>query len=178
MAIKSTVIKLDLTISDMDRDYYQQHTLTMAQHPSETEQRLILRTIAFTLFAREDLQFTKGLSDDSQPDLWQKNLIDDIELWVDLGQPDEKRIRKACHKAKQVIIFSYGDNAAKMWWKGVEGKAKGFKNLSVYHINTEQYSTLDQLMKRHLVLNASIQDAELWLSDDQTSLHITPEKWL
>jgi len=178
MAIKSTVIKLDLTISDMDRDYYQQHTLTMAQHPSETEQRLILRTIAFTLFAREDLQFTKGLSDDSQPDLWQKNLIDDIELWIDLGQPDEKRIRKACHKAKQVIIFSYGDNAAKIWWKGVEGKAKGFNNLSVYHINTEQYNALDQLMKRHLVLNASIQDAELWLSDDQTSLHITPEQWL
>jgi uncharacterized protein YaeQ len=178
MAIKATVIKLDLTISDMDRDYYQQHTLTMAQHPSETEQRLILRTIAFTLFAREGLQFTKGLSEDSQPDLWQKNLIDDIELWIDLGHPDEKRIRKACHKAKQVIIFSYVDNAAKMWWKGVEGKAKGFNNLSVYHINTEQYSMLDQLMKRHLVLNASIQDAELWLSDDQTSLHITPEKWL
>ena len=105
MAIKSTVIKLDLTISDMDRDYYQQHSLTMAMHPSETEQRLILRTIAFTLFAREGLQFTKGLSEDSQPDLWQKNLIDDIDLWIDLGHPDEKRIRKACHKAKEVVIF-------------------------------------------------------------------------
>ena len=178
MAIKATVIKLDLTISDMDRDYYQQHNMTMAQHPSETEQRLILRTIAFTLFAREDLQFTKGLSDDSQPDLWQKNLIDDIELWIDLGQPDEKRIRKACHKAKQVIILSYGDNAASMWWKNVEGKAKSFDNLSVYHINTDQYQSLSQLMQRHLVLNASIQDAELWLSDDQHSLHITPQQWL
>jgi uncharacterized protein YaeQ len=178
MAIKATVIKLNLTISDMDRDYYQQHNLTMAQHPSETEQRLILRTIAFTLFAREGLQFTKGLSEDSEPDLWQKNLIDDIELWIDLGQPDEKRIRKACHKAKQVIILSYGDNAAGMWWKSVENKAKTFKNLSVYHINTEQYSSLDQLMQRHLELNASIQDAELWLSDAEHSLHITPMKWL
>ncbi|NRA24584.1 MAG: YaeQ family protein [Oleispira sp.] len=178
MAIKATVIKLDLTISDMDRDYYQQHTLTMAQHPSETEQRLILRTIAFTLFAREDLQFTKGLSEDSEPDLWQKNLIDDIELWIELGQPDEKRIRKACHKAKQAVILSYGDNAGDMWWKAVEGKAKSFKNLSVYHISTEQYNSLSQLMQRHLVLNASIQDAELWLSDDKYSLHITPKQWL
>lgn len=178
MAIKATVIKLDLTISDMDRDYYQQHTLTMAQHPSETEQRLILRTIAFILFAREDLQFTKGLSEDSEPDLWQKNLIDDIELWIDLGQPDEKRIRKACHKAKQVIIISYGDNAANMWWKNTERKAKAFKNLSVYHVSTEQYALLGQLMQRHLVLNASIQDGELWLSDDQHSLHITPQQWL
>jgi uncharacterized protein YaeQ len=178
MAIKATIIKLDLTISDMDRGYYQQHTLTMAQHPSETEQRLILRTIAFTLFANENLQFTKGLSEDSVPDLWQKNLIDDIEVWIDLGQPDEKRIRKACHKAKQVIIVSYGDNAASMWWKNVERKAKGFKNLSVYHISTEQYNTLGQLMQRHLVLNATLQDAELWLSDDKHSLHITPQKWL
>jgi uncharacterized protein YaeQ len=178
MAIKATIIKLDLTISDMDRNYYQQHNLTMAQHPSETEQRLILRTIAFTLFAREDLQFTKGLSEDSVPDLWQKSLIDDIELWIDLGQPDEKRIRKACHKAKEVIILSYGDNAAGMWWKSVEGKAKGFKNLSVFHISTEQYNSLSQLMQRHLVLNASIQDEELWLSDDKYNLHITPQKWL
>lgn len=178
MAIKATVIKLDLTISDMDRDYYQQHSLTMAQHPSETEQRLILRTIAFTLFAHEDLQFTKGLSEDSEPDLWQKNLIDDVELWIDLGQPDEKRIRKACHKAKKVIILSYGDNAAGMWWKSVESKAKTFKNLSVYHIGTEQYNALDQLMQRHLLLNATIQDGELWLSDDKHSLHITPSQWL
>jgi uncharacterized protein YaeQ len=178
MAIKATIIKLDLTISDMDRGYYQQHTLTMAQHPSETEQRLILRTIDFTLFANENLKFTKWLSEDSVPDLWQKNLIDDIEVWIDLGQPDEKRIRKACHKAKQVIIVSYGDNAASMWWKNVERKAKGFKNLSVYHISTEQYNTLDQLMQRHLVLNATIQDTEIWLSDDQHSLHITPQQWL
>ena len=178
MAIKATVIKLDLTISDMDRDYYQQHTLTMAQHPSETEQRLILRTIAFTLFAHEDLQFTKGLSEDSEPDLWQKNLIDDVEVWIDLGQPDEKRIRKACHKAKKVIILSYGDNAASMWWKNVEGKAKGFKNLSVFHIGTELYNSLNQLMQRHLVLNATIQDGELWLSDDQHSLHVIPQQWL
>jgi uncharacterized protein YaeQ len=178
MAIKATIIKLDLTISDMDRGYYQQHSLTMAQHPSETEQRLLLRTIAFTLFAREGLQFTKGLSEDSEPDLWQKNLIDDIELWIDLGQPDEKRIRKACHKAKEVIIISYGDNAAGMWWKGVESKAKAFKNLSVYHISTEQYQILDVLMQRHLVLNASIQDAELWLSDAKNNLQITPQKWL
>ena len=178
MAIKATVIKLDLTLRDMDRDSSQQHNMTMAQHPSETEQRLILRTIAFTLFAREGLQFTKGLSEDSQPDLWQKNLIDDVELWIDLGQPDEKRIRKACHKAKQVIILSYGDNAASMWWKNIERKAKAFANLSVYHINTDQYQSLSQLMQRHLVLNASIQDAELWLSDDQHSLHITPQQWL
>ena len=178
MALKSTIIKLDLTISDMDRNYYQQHNMTLAQHPSETEQRAILRTVAFSLFAHQNLQFTKGLSEDSQPDLWQKNLIDDIELWIDLGQPDEKRIRKACHKAKRVIIVSYGDNAASMWWKTLEAKAKAFKNLAVYHISTEQYQSLAVLLQRQLILNATIQDTELWLSDDQNSLHITPQKWL
>lgn len=178
MAIKATVIKLNLTISDMDRDYYQQHNLTMAQHPSETEQRLLLRALAFTLFAREDLQFTKGLSEDSEPDLWHKSLIGDIELWIDLGQPDEKRIRKACHKAKRVIVISYGDNAASMWWKAVENKAKTFKNLSILHIGTDQYNSLNLLMNRQLHLNASIQDGEIWLSDDHNSLHITPQIWL
>jgi uncharacterized protein YaeQ len=178
MAIKATIFKLNLSISDMDRNYYQQHNLTMAQHPSETEQRLILRAIAFTLFAHEDLQFTKGLSEDSEPDLWQKNLIGDIELWIDLGQPDEKRIRKACNKAKKVIIISYGDNAAGMWWKSVEKKVQSFRNLSVYHISTDQYTSLNLLMQRQLNLNASIQDTELWLSNEENSLHITPQKWL
>lgn len=178
MAIKATVIKLDLTISNMDKAYYQQHTLTMAQHPSETEQRLILRAVAFALFAREGLNFTKGLSEDSEPDLWQRDLIDDIELWIDLGQPDEKRIRKACHRSKQAVVISYGDNAGRLWWKGIENKARNFNNLSVYHISTEKYKNLGQFMQRHLELNASIQDGELWLSDTKQGLHIVPEKWL
>ena len=106
MAISSTINKVSLNIADMDRHYYQNHELTVAQHPSETDFRFMVRLIAFMANASERLCFTKGLSSDHEPDLWQKTLTDDIELWIDLGQPDEKRIRKACGRAKQVIIVT------------------------------------------------------------------------
>ncbi len=104
MAISSTINKVSLNIADMDKHYYQSHELTVAQHPSETNFRFMIRLIAFMVNANEQLRFTKGLSTDDEPELWGKSLTDDIELWIDLGQPDEKRIRKACGRSKQVII--------------------------------------------------------------------------
>jgi uncharacterized protein YaeQ len=105
MAISSTINKISLNIADMDRYYYQSHDLTVAQHPSETDFRFMVRLIAFMANASEQLSFTKGLDSDGEPDLWQKTLTGEIELWIDLGQPDEKRIRKACGRAKQVIKY-------------------------------------------------------------------------
>ncbi|MEY3107624.1 MAG: hypothetical protein RIT35_1802, partial [Pseudomonadota bacterium] len=108
MALKSTIYKADCQIANIDKGYYQPHNLTIALHPSETEERMMVRLLAFLLNANEYLQFTKGLSADDDPDLWQKSLTDDIELWIDIGMPDEKRIRKACSKTDNVIIYSYG----------------------------------------------------------------------
>jgi uncharacterized protein YaeQ len=95
MALKATVVKAELQVSDMDRHYYASHNLTLAQHPSETDERLMVRLLAFALNADERLEFGKGLSSDDEPDLWRRDYTGDIELWIDLGQPDESRIRKA-----------------------------------------------------------------------------------
>src|SRR4051812_23966911 len=111
MAQSSTTYKAELAISDMDRHYYGTHALTIARHPSETEERLMVRLLAFALFADERLQFGKGSAED-EPDLWRKDLTGDILEWIDLGQPDEQRIRKACGRARQVIVINYGGRAA------------------------------------------------------------------
>lgn len=108
MAPKATVYKAQLQIADMDRGYYHDHNLTLAQHPSETDARMMLRLLAFALNASDSLQFSKGLCVDDEPELWQKSLSDEIELWVEFGQSDEKWVRKACGRSKQVQLFAYG----------------------------------------------------------------------
>ena len=105
MAQKSTIYKAELSISDMDRHYYETHKLTVAKHPSETDERLMVRLLAFALSAREQLEFSKGLSSDDEPDVWEKSLSGEIELWITLGLPSEKIVRQSCGKAREVIIY-------------------------------------------------------------------------
>lgn len=175
MALSATILKVELNISDMDRHYYQTHSLTVAMHPSENDTRVMLRLVAFAMFADESLSFTKGLSTDDEPELWQKNLIDDIDLWIDFGQPDEKRIKRACQKSAQVAVFSYGDNATNTWWTANHNKLEQFRNLNVIKIGTEQYQSLAAFSKRNIHLNISIQDGELMLSDEENTLTLNPE---
>ena len=108
MALKATVHKAELQVSDMDRHYYASHNLMLAQHPSETDQRLMVRLLVFALFADERLEFGRGISTDDEPDLWRKSLTGEIEQWIELGQPDESRIRKACGRAREVVLVGYG----------------------------------------------------------------------
>ena len=126
MAISATINKITLNIADMDRHYYQTHNLTVAQHPSETDFRFMMRVIAFSLNANEELSFTKGLCVDDEPELWVKSLTDEIELWIDFGQVDEKRIRKACGRADKVIIYTYNQRKASVWW---DQQAKNFERV-------------------------------------------------
>jgi len=170
MAISSTINKVSLNIANMDRNYYQNHELTVAQHPSETDFRFMIRLIAFMANASERLSFTKGLNSDDEPDLWQKTLTDDIELWIDLGQPDEKRIRKACGRAQQVIIYTYHERKAKVWWDQQQERLQRFNNLKVLHINAED---VDVLIKRSMQLQCNIQDGEIYLNDDDSNFIIS-----
>ena len=117
MATKATIFKADLQIVDMDRNYYQDHALTLARHPSETDERMMLRLLAFARHASDTLMFTRGLSSSDEPDLWQKDLTGTIEVWIGLCQPDEKRIRKACGRSQQVVIYCYSGNSASIWWE-------------------------------------------------------------
>ncbi len=173
MAISSTIIKLTLNIADMDRHYYQTHELTVAQHPSETDLRFMTRVIAFAINASESLNFTKGLSTDDEPDLWQKSLTDNIECWIDLGQPDEKRLRKACGRASNVIIYTYNERKANSWWEQQVDKLQRFDNLSVFHIDAPGVETLVQ---RNMELQCNFQEGEITLSDDTVTVEVNVKK--
>lgn len=153
----------------MDRHYYQSHELTIAQHPSETDFRFMMRIVAFILNADENLTFTKGLCVDDEPEIWRKSLTDEIELWIDFGQLDEKRIGKACGRAKDVIIYTYNQRKAKVWWEQQADKLQRYKNLKVFFIDAEG---LDKLVNRNMSLQCNIQDGELYLSDDDHSFEI------
>lgn len=170
MAISSTINKVSLNISNMDTHYYASHELTIAQHPSENDFRFMVRLVAFIANADEHLAFTRGLSTDDEPELWQKSLTDEIDLWIDLGQPDEKRIRKACGRSKQVIIYTYHEGKAAVWWQQQREKLARFNNLKVVHITADG---LEKMAKRNMTLQCSIQDGEVYLSDDDVNQIIT-----
>jgi len=176
MATKATIYKALLNIANMDSHYYAEHNLTMAKHPSETDLRLMVRLIAFILNADEGLEFTKGISQDDEPDLWKKSLGGDIELWIDLGQPDEKRIKKACGRSEKVIIYTYQEGMAASWWKQIETSLTRFSNLQVIHL--EMDSNIEDLAKRAMSLQANILDNELTLIDEEHSIIIREKSWV
>jgi len=176
MAIKSTIYKADINVSNMDTYYFAEHNLTLARHPSENEERMMIRVLAFALHASEQMAFTKGLSSDDEPELWQKSLSDEIEIWIDLGQPDEKRIRKGCGRAKQVFIYTYNYRSALTWWEQVKNKLSRFDNLSVIVIPDEAVQAMGKMAKRNMQLQFSIQDHEVLMSDGETSITIQPQK--
>ena len=175
MAISATINKVSLNIADMDRHYYQSHELTVAQHPSETDFRFMMRIIAFALNANEQLNFTKGLCVDDEPEIWQKSLTGEIELWIDFGQLDEKRIRKACGRASQVIVYTYSNKKAENWWKQIQSKLSRYKNLSVMHIEAEG---VENMVKRNMLLQCNIQDGEVFLNDDDNTFTINIRNYL
>ena len=175
MALSATICKADLNIVDMDRHYYQQHSLTVAQHPSENDERLMIRLLAFALHADEFLSFTEGLSTDDEPDLWQKSLSGEIELWIELGLPSEKRLKKACGRAQQVILYTYGTGSAEQWWKQIQPQVSRFKNLSVRHLDSSITRELASGMRRNLDIQVSIQDSEVTWDSDQKTLSFRPE---
>lgn len=177
MALKSTIFKLDLNVSDMDRHYYGSHQLTIARHPSETDERMMLRIAIFALHAHEQLVFTKGLSSVDEPDLWQKNYSDEIDLWIDLGQPDEKRIRKACGKSAAVHLYCYSTKSASIWWEQMKTKLQRFDNLKVSHIRGEVVSQLAKLSQKTMILQCTIQDGVMWLGDDSSTVEVCVDHW-
>lgn len=171
MALKATICKAELNIADMDRGYYADHALTLAQHPSENDERLMLRLLAFVLHAHEHLAFTKGLSDPDEPDLWQKDLTGAIDLWIDLGQPDEKRVMKACGRSRQVAVITYG-NAAPIWWENIAPKLERARNLSVQRLLVSGDTPLAAFVQKNMKLQCTVQDGQLWLSDGERSAQI------
>ena len=174
MAPKATVYKAELQVSDMDRHYYAGHNLTLAQHPSETDERLMVRLLAFALHAAQRLEFGRGLSNEEEPDLWRRDYTGDIEQWIDLGQPDESRIKKACGRAQQVVVVTYSGHAADLWWAKIAPSLTRLKNLSVIDIPADIVDQMTTLLQRGMRLTAMIQDGELQLMSDDANIVLTP----
>ena len=172
MALKSTIFKAELQIADIDRNYYASHALTIARHPSETDERMMLRVLAYALHAGGALAFGKGLSSDDEPCLWRKDLGGEIELWIEIGQPDERRIRRACGRAREVVVYGYGGHSAAVWWEKVGEKLARNENLSVYSIPAAASRALALLTQRSMQLDCTIQDAQIWLGDAQERIQV------
>jgi uncharacterized protein YaeQ len=172
VAIKATVFKANLQIADMDRHYYAEHALTLSRHPSETDERMMVRLLTFALNADEYLAFGQGMTDDDAADLWKKDLTGTIELWIDVGLPDEKLIRKACGRANQVVVYCYGGNAAQMWFDQNAKQFARLKNLTVINLPQENTQAIANLAERTMQLQCNIQDGQVWLMNDKESIII------
>lgn len=177
MALTATIHKVELSVSDMDRHYYETHKLTVAKHPSETDERMMLRLVAFALNAHEQLELTKGLSTDDEPDLWRKSLSAELQQWIMLGQPSEKLVRQSCARADQVAILSYGGKSAEVWWDKIKGSTTRFDNLQVLSFNEADMAALAKMISRSMKMQVNIQDGELMISLNDDVLYITPQVW-
>ncbi len=174
MALSATIFKVNLQVADLDRNYHAEHQLTLARHPSETDERMMVRLLAFALHADEHLLFTKGLCVDEEPDLWQKSLTNEIELWIDVGLPDERRVRKACNRASQVYLYIYGGRGADLWWQRNADKLQRFANLSVIELPETMNKNLTGFVQRNMQLQCTVQDGEIWLNGENLSCSVSP----
>ena len=176
MALKATIYKAVVNVADIDRNQFLDASLTLAQHPSETQERMMLRLLAWIKYADARLQFTRGLSADDEPEIWLRNDHLGIDLWIELGLPDERRIKKACSLAKEVALFTYNSRAAEIWWQQNQSKLASFDKLSIWYLDDEQLAKLSAFASRTMTLQATLQEGAIWLSDAQNNLeiHFTP----
>ena len=173
MALRSTIYKAQLELADLNRSHFEGYSLTLARHPSETEERLMMRVLAYALFAREGLEFGKGLSDEDEAALWQFNDVGEVKLWIDVGLPDEDRIKKASHKADQAVVLAYG-RSAPLWWSQINTKLSRFENLTVLNITDSDSTKLTALAERGMKLNWTIQGETVYLGEES----IEPRQWM
>lgn len=160
----------------MDRNFYDELTLTIAQHPSETDERIMVRLVAFLLHASDGLKFTEGISaEEDEPDIWGKSHTGEIETWIDIGLPDEKRIKKACNRAKNVFVYAYGGRAVPMWWQPISENLSRHKNLKVIVLPQPATKQLAELAQRTISLNCTIQDGQIWPGDGTNNVFVEPE---
>ena len=185
MALKSTIFKAALAVADIDHGYYADHALTLARHPSETDERMMIRLVALALNAYKlqdvcqgdgTLAFGAGLSNVDEPDVWLRDFTGETKLWIEVGQPEDKPIIKACGKSDEVIVYCF-NHAAEIWWRGIENKLTRPQNLQVYRVPTESSQALAALAQRSMQLQATIQENTLTLGDGANSIDVELLRW-
>jgi uncharacterized protein YaeQ len=174
MALKATVHRAQLELADIDRGVYASHSLTLARHPSETEERLMLRLLAFAMHADDQLAFGRGLSSEDEPDLWLKDATGAIQLWIDLGLPEEKRIRRAAGRAERVVLLAYGGRAIDVWWTRNAEALRRIETLSVIALPWEGTKELGSMADRAMQLHCTIQDGQILFGNADRSVTISP----
>ena len=178
MALKATIYKANVQLADMDRQVYGDHAATIARHPSETDERMMMRVLAHALNAPSDnhhgaLEFAKSLWDTDEPDLWQKDLTGQIVQWIEVGQPDEKRLMKASPRSERVTVYSFS-HSTPIWWSGIASKLTRARNLTVWQVPAEQSQALAALAQRTMQLQVTVQDGTVWVADGQRSVEVSP----
>jgi uncharacterized protein YaeQ len=174
VALKATIFKAELQVSDLDRGHFGTHTLTIARHPSETDARMMVRLVAFALNANDALEFGRGLSAEDEPDLVQRDLTGAIELWIDVGLPDERDLRKAAGRARAVKVYTYGGRGAAMWWEQNREVLARLANLTVVDIPEDAVQALGAMAARNMRLDCTIQEGQLYFSGDAATFHFEP----
>jgi uncharacterized protein YaeQ len=179
MALKSTVCKASVQIADMDRGLYATHALTLARHPSETDERMMVRLLAYALNVPADdhdgaLVFARGLADDTEPDLWQHSLDGQLRHWMEMGQPDDRRLSRACSRADRVTIYGYASSTP-IWWAAIQNKLTRLNNLTIWQIPAAQSQELAQLADRSMQLQVTVQDGGVWVGNADRSIEIYPQ---
>ncbi len=173
MALKASIFKIALNLSDCDKHIYDSFALTLARHPSETDERMMMRLLAYVLNAHELLRFGKGLSNDEEPDLWHKSLADEIVQWIDVGQPSEDRCRKASQRAQQALIYTYGTaRNINTWWQKISPKLARFGNLQVWAVDSEKSLALADMVQPNMAIQVTIDGGEIFFSDDKQMVGI------
>jgi len=178
MSLKATIYKAQLQIADMDRSVYADHNVTIARHPSETDERMMIRLLAFALNVPADdnaghLEFAKDLWDVDEPALWHKDYTEAVRHWIDVGQPDDKRLMRAASRSERVSVYGFA-SSTHVWWKNIENKLTRANNLVVWQIEATQSQALAKLAERSMQLQVSVQDGTIWMSTEANSVEITP----
>ena len=174
MALKSTVYKATLQVADMDRSHYRDHAMTLAQHPSETEERLMMRVLAFALHADPALEFGRGISSEDEPDLWLKDPTGAISLWIDVGLPEERRLRRAAGRAERIVVIAYGGRGVDVWWDKIRETLARLPALTVLAIPYEAGRALAALADRAMRLQCTVQEQQVYVNDAARSVLIEP----
>ena len=177
MAAKATILKAELQVTDLDRHYYASHALTLAQHPSETETRLLVRLIAFAMHADERLTPAGGISTEDEPDFWHLDDTGSIRLWLQVGLPDERLLRKASGRSDEVVLYAYGGRKAEAWRQDNATALARLSKLTIWYLPEDECEALLPLVERTMRLGATIQDGHLLLAGDKASVELTPQLW-
>lgn len=175
MAKGAVVYKADLQVADMDRGHYADYPLIIACHPSETEERMMIRVLAFALHASEGTTFGRGLSSDDEPDVWVRDLTGAIDTWIDVGLPEDRLVRRACGRAREVVVYAYGGARLNAWWAQSRDMLMRCANLSVYSVSQQDTAALGKLATRSMKLSCTVQDGHVWLGAGGDGVSLEPE---